>query len=103
MAVLTQDMLEKRDRGRGADMSAVTLAYGQSKGLDRIPGAHLLKHWPSVGLGNRCWKAGQMAPANLPRPQSVCLSVPGPARASKDIAGRLTSALHGLRCPVPSL
>ena len=36
-------MLEKKDRGRGADMSAVPLAYGHSEGLDRVPGAHLLE------------------------------------------------------------
>ena len=48
---LAPGMLEKKDRGRGADMSAVPLAYGQSKGLDRIPGAHLLEQAISVLFG----------------------------------------------------
>ena len=48
-------MLETKDRGRGraAGMTATPLAYGQSKGLDRIPGAHLLEEvrvsWCAIG------------------------------------------------------
>ena len=40
---LAPGMLEKRDRGRGADMTLQPLAYGSHKAIERIPGAELLE------------------------------------------------------------
>ena len=40
---LAPGMLEKKDRGRGADISTAVKAYGASHAVDRIPGADLLQ------------------------------------------------------------
>lgn len=36
-------MLEKRDRGRGADVAAAPLSYGASRAASRVEGADLLQ------------------------------------------------------------
>ncbi|KAK9790096.1 hypothetical protein WJX73_001035 [Symbiochloris irregularis] len=40
---LAPGMLEKRDRGRGADITLQPMAYGSHKAIERIPGAELLE------------------------------------------------------------
>ena len=44
-------MLAKKDRGRGADMAAVPLAYGAAPIADRVPGADLLEAAVAAGKG----------------------------------------------------
>lgn len=44
-------MLAKKDRGRGADMDAVPLAYGSAPIADRVPGADLLEAAVAAGEG----------------------------------------------------
>lgn len=40
---LAPAMLEKRDRGRGADVDAAPLSYGASRAASRVEGADLLQ------------------------------------------------------------
>ena len=56
---LAPGMLEKRDRGRGADLALQPLAYGSHKAMEHIPGADLVE--PELAHGDQEVAGGESA------------------------------------------
>lgn len=50
---LAPGMLEKRDRGRGADVAVAPLSYGASHVASRVEGAELLQVTPQAAISGR--------------------------------------------------